>query len=592
MQRRDSHAPSDGVSHEDTSTISFDDSVSANGTKAKKKTKLTLWKRKKSTSEGPSKSAISEISDRTDHSVSDLLSVDTLSNPEIHASPQHEQIHSISKLRSHSNGPEHLSPSLKAHESRRDSTKAPDGPSNIASMSSLDSVSETRSNVGEADGDTERRQKRNSFWKKKKPQKEELDKSQIEESDMQIHPDDDPETVKKKKRFWRRSGSRKPLEIGVPYNVIHKSHVDFDFQWTMQNPKETFEMLELLGTGTFGTVHRARHRENGFVLAIKSIKIKGEEGLEEVRSEINILKKLKHPNIVSYYGCCTINQGELWIMMEYCNVGSVRDFMDMWPEPFTEDQIATILSHTLAGVAYLHENKIAHRDIKSANILLDSQGKSKIGDFGVAGQLTRSLGKLHDFVGTVLFMAPEMLKDRATYDLSADIWALGITSLELAEQGYVPYCTERIMTAIRKITTNPPPTFSEPTKWSPQFRDFLNCCLQKDPKKRPKAKMLLMHPFILSHRTEFIHNTLSQNSNHSTPGSTPPQIEGLSGAPSPASIQPFPLTASDSINSISANSSFNHSVATPMSTSDSTRQPLLPKSPPPPTSSGCCCLLL
>eukprot|EP00002_Diphylleia_rotans_P021601 TRINITY_DN4202_c0_g1_i2.p1 TRINITY_DN4202_c0_g1~~TRINITY_DN4202_c0_g1_i2.p1 ORF type:complete len:548 (-),score=110.14 TRINITY_DN4202_c0_g1_i2:6-1649(-) len=464
-------------------------------------------------------------------------------------------------------------------------------------VSSAATNTDAQSEVG---SQTKEKKKRSlSFWKKKKtsvtakePSQPEFDPDYAEP----IYPDDDPETVKKKKSFWRRSGGTGPKSIGSPYNFVHKSHVDFDYQWTLQNPKETFDMLDLLGTGTFGTVYKACHHDTGFTLAVKVINIKGEEGLEDVQKEINILKRLSHPNIVSYYGCCNVSKQELWILMEYCNVGSVRDFMDMWPEPLNEDQIATILAHTIAGLAYLHDNKIAHRDIKAANILLDGQGRSKIADFGVAGQLSRSINKMHDFVGTVLFMAPEMLKDRATYDLSADIWALGITSLELAEQGYVPYSNERIMTAIRKIANNPPPTFADPSKWSSQFRDFLTCCLQKDPKKRPKARMLLMHPFILSHRAEIFHSGIVPPSNRSSPSSTSPQGQFLKHNSTSSSSKILERSSQDHTHSNLSTST--HGIPTAgskESTIEAMKQPLLPKAAvednEEPTRK-CCCIIL
>ena len=190
--------------------------------------------------------------------------------------------------------------------------------------------------------------------------------------------------------------------------------------------------------------------------------------------------------------------------MEFCGAGSVLDIMKLrghyWNMPrgevrtLLEDEIATVLSDTLKGLEYLHLRKKIHRDIKAGNILLNMEGHAKLADFGVAGQLTDTMAKRNTVIGTPFWMAPEVIQEIG-YDCVADIWSLGITALEMAE-GKAPYGEIHPMRAIFMIPSKPPPSFSQPDKWSPAFIDFVSRCLVKQPDARATASELLQHEFI------------------------------------------------------------------------------------------------
>ncbi|XP_047698374.1 LOW QUALITY PROTEIN: serine/threonine-protein kinase 3 [Prionailurus viverrinus] len=258
-----------------------------------------------------------------------------------------------------------------------------------------------------------------------------------------------------------------------------------------KQPEEVFDVLEKLGEGSYGSVFKAIHKESGQVVAIKQVPV--ESDLQEIIKEISIMQQCDSPYVVKYYGSYFKNT-DLWIVMEYCGAGSVSDIIRLRNKTLTEDEIATILKSTLKGLEYLHFMRKIHRDIKAGNILLNTEGHAKLADFGVAGQLTDTMAKRNTVIGTPFWMAPEVIQEIG-YNCVADIWSLGITSIEMAE-GKPPYADIHPMRAIFMIPTNPPPTFRKPELWSDDFTDFVKKCLVKNPEQRATATQLLQHAFI------------------------------------------------------------------------------------------------
>jgi len=273
---------------------------------------------------------------------------------------------------------------------------------------------------------------------------------------------------------------------------VHKSHVDFDYQWTGTDVSESFEYKEKLGQGGYGAVFKAIHKETGFVLAIKALSMNG-PGRAGLQKEIDILKKCRCPNVLSYYGTIMV-KNELWILMDLCSVGSVKDLMKTCVETLDEAQISMVAREVLKGLAYLHIKGIAHMDVKAANILLDADGGVKLADFGVSQQLQAASMQSDVLIGSPLWMAPEIIL-KNPYDCKADTWSLGITLIELAE-GRAPSRGLRNLDGITAIPSLPPPSLSNPRSWSPVFVDFVSKCLTKDPNERPSAADLLTHHFV------------------------------------------------------------------------------------------------
>ncbi|XP_073229991.1 mitogen-activated protein kinase kinase kinase kinase 5-like isoform X2 [Porites lutea] len=262
------------------------------------------------------------------------------------------------------------------------------------------------------------------------------------------------------------------------------------------NPDKVFDLIEKVGGGTYGDVFKARVIATGELSAVKVVKIEPGDDFELIQQEIAMMQHCQHPNIIQYMGSY-LRRDKLWIAMEFCGGGSVQDIYCV-TGPCSESQISFICVETLKGLAYLHEKSLMHRDIKGANILLTTQGSVKLADFGIAARISDTLAKRKSFIGTPYWMAPEMAAVERTggYDLKCDIWAVGITAIELAEL-QPPMFDLHPMRALYMIGKRSfvPPTLKEKDKWSVELHNFIKAALTKNPKKRPTADKMLMMPF-------------------------------------------------------------------------------------------------
>ncbi|XP_073085286.1 serine/threonine-protein kinase TAO1-like isoform X2 [Manis javanica] len=264
--------------------------------------------------------------------------------------------------------------------------------------------------------------------------------------------------------------------------------------FSKEDPEKRFTNLIKVGQGGFGAVFFARDVYTYDVVAIKRIPYSGKRAMERwqgIIKEVRLLRTLKHPNIVEYKGCY-LREHRAWLVMEYCS-GSVSDLLEFHKMQLQEMEISAIIHGALQGLAYLHSCAMIHRDIKAGNILLTPGGQVKLADFGFASMASSA----KSFVGTPHWMAPEIIlgRNEEQYDSKVDVWSLGITCIEIAERD-PPLFAMNAKRALYHITRNNPPTLQS-NEWSGSFRNFVESCLQKNPKDRPTSKTLLKHPFLL-----------------------------------------------------------------------------------------------
>ncbi|XP_077947038.1 mitogen-activated protein kinase kinase kinase kinase 4 isoform X7 [Gasterosteus aculeatus] len=282
-----------------------------------------------------------------------------------------------------------------------------------------------------------------------------------------------------------------------------KSLVDIDLA-ALRDPAGIFELVEVVGNGTYGQVYKGRHVKTGQLAAIKVMDVTEDEE-EEIKLEINMLKKYSHHrNIATYYGAFIKksppgHDDQLWLVMEFCGAGSITDLVkNTKGNTLKEDWIAYISREILRGLAHLHAHHVIHRDIKGQNVLLTENAEVKLVDFGVSAQLDRTVGRRNTFIGTPYWMAPEVIacdeNPDATYDYRSDLWSCGITAIEMAE-GAPPLCDMHPMRALFLIPRNPPPRLKS-KKWSKKFFSFIEGCLVKNYTQRPPTEQLLKHPYI------------------------------------------------------------------------------------------------
>lgn len=270
-----------------------------------------------------------------------------------------------------------------------------------------------------------------------------------------------------------------------------------------------YELVEVIGKGSFGEVYRGLDTIDGREVAVKVIDLEDiEEDIGDIQREIGALRTCRSPNITQYYGSALMpGSTKLLIAMELM-AASLADVVCgdgvALPQPLPEPAIAYVLREVLNALVYLHAEQRIHRDIKAANILVSDGGDIKVSDFGVSAQLTGTVSKRRTFVGSPLWMAPEVIEqspDTAPpgstpgdgYDEAADIWSLGITAIELA-MGEPPRANVGSFRLLFMIVRDDPPLLEG--HFSTDLMDFVWQCLRKDPKERPSAMDLLQHPFV------------------------------------------------------------------------------------------------
>ena len=286
------------------------------------------------------------------------------------------------------------------------------------------------------------------------------------------------------------------------------------------NPRPYFQMIEKAGQGASGAVYLSKRiklpqkNDSRFSnshcdriieerVAIKQIHLSEQPKKQLIMNELLVMNDSHHENIVNFLEAYIIDDEELWVIMEYMEGGCLTDILDATAEvnasnnssPLNENQMAYIVKETCQGLKFLHDNKIIHRDIKSDNILLNSQGLVKITDFGFCVELTEKRSKRATMVGTPYWMAPEIVNQKG-YGEKVDVWSLGIMLIEMID-GEPPYLNEDPLKALYLIANNGSPILRRAESVSKKTRQFLDACLQVNVELRASVRELLMFDFLL-----------------------------------------------------------------------------------------------
>jgi len=243
-------------------------------------------------------------------------------------------------------------------------------------------------------------------------------------------------------------------------------------------------------------VYKAIDRRTNEKVALKIMKVTARNFGFLIPELINH-KTCSHVNVVDFKDAYFLaDRQELWVTLEFMNRGDLTSRLTS-PNtitPMPEEEIGFICLQILNALNYLHQLNRVHRDLKSDNVLMNSQGEFKLADFGMAVQLTNQTASLKTVVGSPYWMAPEILMER-NYGKEVDVWSFGCVVIEMID-GVPPYFQYPPEKATKMIVENGAPAIKYLDKISPDLKDFVGCCLEFDPKKRSTVEQLLRHSFI------------------------------------------------------------------------------------------------
>jgi len=268
-----------------------------------------------------------------------------------------------------------------------------------------------------------------------------------------------------------------------------------------------------IGRGAYGCVNKMWHRRSDTLMAVKRIRSTvDEKEQKQLLMDLDVVMRSNEcPYIVQFYGAL-FKEGDAWICMELLNTSLDKFYKFVTgtlQQSIPEEILGKITLATVKALNYLKEKlKIIHRDVKPSNILLGHGGAIKLCDFGISGQLIDSIAKTRD-AGCRPYMAPERIDPRQSgkgYDIRSDVWSLGITLVEVAS-GKFPYRKwNSVFDQLTEVVQGQAPRLDAEAypQYSNDFISFVNLCLSKEEKSRPKYNKLLETPFIKNHETKTV----------------------------------------------------------------------------------------
>jgi NIMA (never in mitosis gene a)-related kinase len=257
---------------------------------------------------------------------------------------------------------------------------------------------------------------------------------------------------------------------------------------------EELKKEKVLGEGTFGKCYLVEHRRTDLKCVLKQIEIFGmsEEEQLEVVKEAKILSVLDHPNIIKFYSSFK-TETHINIVMEHADGGDLsRLIREAKGVHFPEQQILNWFSQICLAIQHIHSKKVIHRDLKSQNIFMTKAGAIKLGDFGIAKHLSRTVEKMKTVVGTPYYMSPEICESR-DYSFKTDIWSLGVILYEMCELR-LPFEGNSLPVLALKISKGEYAALT--ANYSKELKVLVKTLLQNNPNKRPSICRVIQNPII------------------------------------------------------------------------------------------------
>jgi len=299
--------------------------------------------------------------------------------------------------------------------------------------------------------------------------------------------------------FWRIAMFFKP----DAFSMFHIAKPD-DYPWinddtiakyrtiieevdSLKTMKRVFTKITIIGEGAFGCVYMAKEVESKQYIAIKKLPHKEAKEQRHNFYEGSVLSILDHPNIIKYHKSILVEQ-ELWIVTEYIHGGTLADAIRAYK--FTDNHCAYFVREIVKALSYLHQHNLAHRDLKSRNVMLDSKGSVKLIDFGLCADF--STGNKTRILGSPFWISPEMINGNP-HSLNVDIWSLGVIALEIHLQ--TPPIYESAVRCMFTVATEGLKHLI-PYNATEDAKSFMNFCLEQDPNLRPYIREVEQHAWV------------------------------------------------------------------------------------------------
>jgi NIMA (never in mitosis gene a)-related kinase len=259
---------------------------------------------------------------------------------------------------------------------------------------------------------------------------------------------------------------------------------------------DRYKEIRVVGRGNYGTAHLVKDLQTGRKLVIKKIPMAAlsEKEKTEATSEIQLLSRLSHPNIIQYV--THFNEDDVvHIVTTFCNGGDLSQVIEARKESkssMDEDVILDIFIQLAMAVDYCHSLRVMHRDLKASNVFITRKNVVKLGDFGIAKVLDANMNGARTVVGTPFYMSPEVCENKS-YDFKSDVWAMGCILYELCALDHA-FGASNLLAVVQRIVQDEPPPI--PKIYSVHLRSLISQLLAKDPKDRPSVKKIFQMPFI------------------------------------------------------------------------------------------------